>query len=96
MDLVSNLSIILPIPVGVGYTCCKCNYQWTRWNSSNQRAEEPIPKNCPKCRNVRWNQRYLDEELALVNRYYIIISFFSIQREKYKECNKKDERICIF
>ena len=21
-----------------------------------------------KCRNVRWNQRYLDEELALVNR----------------------------
>jgi hypothetical protein len=49
------------------YTCCKCNYQWTSWNG-NQRAEEPIPKNCPKCRNVRWNQRYLDEELALVNR----------------------------
>ena len=49
------------------YTCCKCNYQWTSWNG-NQRAEEPIPKYCPKCRNVRWNQRYLDEELALVNR----------------------------
>ena len=53
------------------YTCCKCNYQWTTWNG-NQRAEGPIPipipKNCPKCRNVRWNQRYLDEELALVNR----------------------------
>ena len=55
------------------YTCCKCNYQWTSWNGNgNQRAEEPIPisisKNCPKCRNVRWNQRYLEEELALVNR----------------------------
>ena len=49
------------------YICCKCNYQWTSWNG-NQRAEEPIPKYCPKYKNTRWNQRYLDEELALVNR----------------------------
>jgi hypothetical protein len=54
------------------YTCCKCNYQWTSWNGNgNQRAgSRPIliPKYCPKCKNSRWNQRYLDEELALVNR----------------------------
>ncbi len=28
----------------------------------------PLPKRCPKCTSVRWNQRYLDEELALIDR----------------------------
>jgi hypothetical protein len=28
----------------------------------------PLPKRCPKCKCVRWNQRYLDEELALIDR----------------------------
>jgi hypothetical protein len=28
----------------------------------------PLPRRCPKCKSIRWNQRYLDEELALINR----------------------------
>jgi hypothetical protein len=28
----------------------------------------PLPKRCPKCKSVRWNQRYLEEELALIDR----------------------------
>jgi hypothetical protein len=28
----------------------------------------PLPRRCPKCKSVRWNQRYLDEELALIDR----------------------------
>jgi hypothetical protein len=28
----------------------------------------PLPKCCPKCRSVRWNRRYLDEELALIDK----------------------------
>jgi hypothetical protein len=28
----------------------------------------PLLKRCPKCTSVRWNQRYLDEELALIDR----------------------------
>jgi hypothetical protein len=62
------------------YICCKCKYQWTRWNGNGnggQRAVTttipvttimPLPKRCPKCKCVRWNQRYLDEELALIDR----------------------------
>lgn len=61
------------------YTCCKCKYQWTRWNGKSnidQKAEAttsitttiPLPKRCPKCKSVRWNQRYLGEELALIDR----------------------------
>jgi hypothetical protein len=66
------------------YTCCKCKYQWSRWNGNgndnvngDQRVESatipvtttmPLPKRCPKCKSVRWNQRYLDEELALIDR----------------------------
>jgi hypothetical protein len=64
------------------FTCCKCKHQWTRWNGNgngNQSAEitkipipmtttMPLPKCCPKCKCVRWNQRYLDEELALIDR----------------------------
>jgi hypothetical protein len=66
------------------YTCCKCKHQWTRWNGNNngngngdREAETatipvtttmPLPKRCPKCKCIRWNQRYLDEELALIDR----------------------------
>jgi len=28
----------------------------------------PLPRRCPKCKSIRWNQRYLDEELALIDR----------------------------
>jgi phage FluMu protein Com len=27
-----------------------------------------LPKRCPRCTGVRWNQRYLDEELTLIER----------------------------
>jgi hypothetical protein len=27
-----------------------------------------LPKCCPKCTSVRWNQRYLEEELALIDK----------------------------
>jgi hypothetical protein len=65
------------------YTCCKCKHQWTRWNGNgngngngDREAEQtipvttimPLPKRCPKCKCVRWNQRYLDAELALIDR----------------------------
>jgi hypothetical protein len=66
------------------YICCKCNHQWTRWNgdgngngNGDQRAVTttipvtttmPLPRRCPKCKSVRWNQRYLDEELTLIDR----------------------------
>jgi hypothetical protein len=71
------------------YICCKCKYQWTRWNDNDndngngngngnggQRATTtipiastlPLPRGCPKCKSIRWNQRYSDEELALIDR----------------------------
>jgi hypothetical protein len=28
----------------------------------------PLPRRCPKCKSIRWNQRYLDEELTLIDR----------------------------
>jgi len=31
-------------------------------------ATRPLPKYCPECRSLRWNQRYLDEELVLLYR----------------------------
>ena len=37
------------------YQCCKCGYQWTSWNNK-KKAESPVPRYCPKCKNVRWNQ----------------------------------------
>lgn len=46
------------------YTCCKCGYQWTNWDGINRR-EGSIPLNCPSCRNVRWNQKYI-VEIALI------------------------------
>jgi hypothetical protein len=65
------------------YTCCKCKHQWTRWNgndSSNGNGDQeteqtvsvtaiiPLPKRCSKCKSANWNQRYLDEELALIDK----------------------------
>src|SRR5918994_2058091 len=66
------------------YTCCKCKHQWTRWNGNgkgngDREAEAtttpipitltiPLPRRCSKCKSANWNQRYLDEELALINR----------------------------
>lgn len=61
------------------YICCKCNHQWTRWNGSGSgngyygveghvTKTMHLPKRCPKCTSVRWNQRYLDEEIALIDR----------------------------
>jgi hypothetical protein len=46
------------------YGCCKCGYRWINYNAAT-RTEGPIPAACPRCKNVRWNQKYTDEELAL-------------------------------
>ena len=46
------------------YACCKCGHQWTNWDDVSK-EEGRIPLNCPKCRNVRWNQHYTNEEVAL-------------------------------
>jgi hypothetical protein len=47
------------------YICCKCKYEWTNWDGT-KKTEGPIPKNCPSCRNVRWNQHYMDDELEFI------------------------------
>src|SRR6266852_8648376 len=47
------------------YTCCKCGHQWTNWDGENKR-DAGIPLNCPSCRNIRWNQKYTKEEIALI------------------------------
>jgi hypothetical protein len=31
-------------------------------------ATMPRPRCCPKYKSIRWNQRYLDEELSLIDR----------------------------
>lgn len=46
------------------YSCCKCGHQWTNYNAV-ARTEGPTQSACPKCKNVRWNQRYTEEELTL-------------------------------
>lgn len=46
------------------YGCCKCNRRWTNYDITTQ-TERQTPKTCPGCKNVRWNQKYTDEELAL-------------------------------
>jgi hypothetical protein len=46
------------------YGCCKCNRRWTSYDTVTQ-TEGQAPKTCPGCKNVRWNQKYTDEELAL-------------------------------
>ena len=47
------------------YGCCKCNYKWiSGWDTSSNK-ERPIPGYCPKCKNVRWNQKYTKEEDSL-------------------------------
>jgi hypothetical protein len=66
------------------YTCCKCKHQWTRWNGNgsgngDRDAETtttpipitltiPLPRRCSKCKSANWNQRYLDEEISLIDR----------------------------
>jgi hypothetical protein len=47
------------------YGCCKCHRRWTNYDAVT-RTEGPIPKACPACRNVRWNQKYTEEESALL------------------------------
>jgi hypothetical protein len=46
------------------YTCCKCKHRWTDWDAK-QGKDCSIPKTCPSCRNVRWNQYYTKEDKAV-------------------------------
>ena len=52
------------------YSCCKCNHKWlAAWDNDNNR-ERPVPTYCPKCKNVRWNQKYTKEEDLLFDRIF--------------------------
>jgi hypothetical protein len=52
------------------YSCCKCNYKWlASWDNDNNR-ERTVPTYCPKCKNVRWNQKYTKEEDLLFDRIF--------------------------
>ena len=47
------------------YICCKCQYKWLGgWDTKNDK-EHPVPFYCPKCKNLRWNHKYTNEEDAL-------------------------------
>lgn len=43
---------------------CKCKHKWTNWDAK-QGKEGPIPKTCPSCRNIRWNQYYTEDDKAV-------------------------------
>jgi hypothetical protein len=51
------------------YICCKCGYQWTNWDGKNKQ-EGPVPHYCPKCKNLRWDQRYTQEEDSLFDQVH--------------------------
>ena len=52
------------------YSCCKCNHKWLAgWDNDNNR-ERPVPTYCPKCKNVRWNQKYTKEEDSIFDRIF--------------------------
>jgi hypothetical protein len=52
------------------YSCCKCNHKWlAAWDTDNNR-ERIVPTYCPKCKNVRWNQKYTKEEDLLFDRIF--------------------------
>jgi hypothetical protein len=52
------------------YSCCKCNYKWLAgWDTDNNR-ERTVPTYCPKCKNVRWNQKYTKEEDLLFDKIF--------------------------
>ena len=52
------------------YSCCKCSHKWLAgWDNNNNR-ECPVPTYCPKCKNVRWNQKYTKEEDSLFDRIF--------------------------
>ena len=63
------------------YKCCKCKHQWTNWDRINQK-DGGIPVNCPHCRNVRWNQRYTEEDL---------IYFRRLEDQMYKKNAERQE-----
>jgi hypothetical protein len=54
------------------YSCCKCNHRWLAdWdNDDNRERPVPVPTYCPKCKNVRWNQKYTKEEDLLFDRIF--------------------------
>lgn len=50
------------------YTCCKCQYRWLGGWDSDSNKERHIPFYCPKCKNLRWNHEYIEEEDALFDK----------------------------
>lgn len=58
------------------YTCCKCGNQWANW------PNDSIPLNCPKCRNIRWNQHYTKDEYPFIR---LLEKEHTIKNEETKE-----------
>jgi hypothetical protein len=52
------------------YSCCKCNHKWLAGLDNGNNRERPVPTHCPKCKNVRWNQKYTKEEDLLFDRIF--------------------------
>ena len=50
------------------YSCCKCNHKWLASWDTDINSERPVPTYCPKCKNVRWNQKFTKEEDLLFDR----------------------------
>lgn len=36
------------------YRCLKCGHEWV--DKSKQNEDVPLPKKCPGCRSLRWNE----------------------------------------
>jgi hypothetical protein len=71
------------------YDCCKSGYRWTNYNAV-EKNEGPIPPACPKCKNVRWNQKYTSEELTLFEelaKQHIVPDPMPINFGKFEDCN---------
>lgn len=78
------------------YTCCKCGHKWTNWDRLKQQDSESIPKNCPHCRNIRWNQDYTKEDVTLAKKLeeqYIIRNEIKKVKSAYAAMLGKDEEI---
>lgn len=78
------------------YTCCKCGHKWTNWDRLKQQDSESIPGNCPKCRNVRWNQGYTDEDITLIKKLeeqHIIRHEAKKEKSMYAAILGKDENV---
>ena len=70
--------------------CFKCGYIWLGgWDNENDKQDR-VPFYCPHCKNVRWNQRYREEEDKLFDDLYKQhIVKVTTEEPKYKQVQNK-------